>query len=207
MKRHTSQPAPGATRRRTSAFTLVEMLMATGVTGLILGVALVFTTFASVNISGITSQSNLNDKAANALQMIQDHARVATLVSNNASGTILTLGFDNDYLVDSDGDTIAYNDANRFETFAIVGTSTDILNSTNKLVFTNTNGVSNTLVSQGVVNFPGNKYFLVTNKATALIRFSVVDNFSLDRYQTVDIQSTAVLLNRRSTTNLIAILP
>lgn len=63
------------------------------------------------------------------------------------------------------------------------------------------------LIPSGVQNLPGYKIFTVTNGSTIVIRFSVVDSYGPDRYQTVDIQGTAVPLNRSSSTNVVSILP
>ena len=166
-----------------------------------------FINFAAVSMSAITAQSNVNEQAANAIQFFQSRARVATSVSNDSAGTILTMGFDDNYNADSDGDSLAYNDRDHVETFQIVGASTNILSSTNSLVYTTTNGFRKVLIPSGVCKLPGRNIFTVTNTSTVLLRFAIVDTYALDRYQSIDIQSTAVILNRRLATNIISILP
>jgi hypothetical protein len=63
------------------------------------------------------------------------------------------------------------------------------------------------LVPAGVRNLPGYNIFTVTNRSTTIVRFGVVDGYGRDRYQSIDIQATAVPLNRPAATNFIAILP
>lgn len=198
---------PMAARRGTRGFTLAELMVSVGITALLIGISLTYTIFASVSMSGITAQSELNDQVGRALAVIQSRARFATSISNDASGSTITMGFDDNYNVDSDGDTLPYNDKNHFESFQFVGTSTNIASSTNSLVYLSTNGYRKVLIPTGVIKLPGQNIFTVTNNGTALIRFAVVDILALDRYQSVDIQGTAVILNRRSSTNFIAIIP
>ncbi len=202
-------PSSKPAHRRPSerAFTLMEMIVASGISVLILTGAISFINFASITMSGITAQSTINDQAANAVQLFQSRARIATSVSNDATGTIVTLRFDDDYETDSDGDKVPYNDLNHLETFAMIGTSADLQSSTNSLVYTSTNGYQKILIPSGVSPLPGQWVFTVTNGATVLVRFGVVDTYARDRYQSIDMQTTAVLLNRRVLTNYIAILP
>jgi type II secretory pathway pseudopilin PulG len=181
---------------------MIAMTVAT----VILCATLAFINFSSVSMSGITAQANVNEQAATALQMMQSRARTATSVSNDATGSILTLGFDDNYNVDSNGDGLAYNDTDHIEQFKIVGTSTNVLNSTNSLIYISTNGYQQVLIPTGLVKLPGRNVFTVTNAATTLIRFAVVDGYAPDRYQAIDIHSTAVILNRTVATNVIAII-
>ena len=197
----------GRRRPSESAFTLMEMMVASGIAVLILAGAMSFINFASITMSGITAQSTINEQAASAIQLFQSRARSATFVSNDVTGNIVILGFDDDYATDSDGDKLTYNDKDHFETFAMIGTSTNLQSSTNSLVYTSTNGYQKTLIPTGVCKLPQQNVFTVTNDATVLIRFGVVDTYARDHYQSIDMQTTAVLLNRRSLTNFISILP
>ena len=198
---------PAHRRPNERAFTLMEMIVASGIAVLILAGAVSFINFASVTMSGITAQTTINDQAANAVQFFQSRARSATSVTNDVTGNIVILGFDDDYETDSDGDKLTYNDRDHFETFAVIGTSTNLQSSTNSLVYTSTNGYKKILIPSGVCKLPQQKVFNVTNSATVLIRFGVVDTYARDHYQSIDIQTTAVLLNRRALTNFISILP
>jgi hypothetical protein len=173
--------------------------------------AITFMGFAGVSISGITAQNFASGQAGHTLEFIQNRARLATSISNNASGNSLTLAFDDNYTVDSDGDGKAYNDKNHFERFTFVGVNStnSAACSSNRLVYIS-NVASNTppqdLVRKGVRNLPLCNIFMVTNGATAVIRFGIVDGNRRDRYQAIEIQGVAVSLNRY-VTNTISILP
>jgi Tfp pilus assembly protein PilW len=193
--------------RGVRAYTLVELMVAMAISTMILGVVMAFINFASMTMSGITAQSAVNEQAAGALQLIQNRARLATMVTNDNSGSTLTFGFDDNYGVDSNGDKLPYNDTDHLEKFRVIGTSTNLATSTNSLVYISANGYQKVLIPTGVCKLPGRNIFTVTNQATALIRFAVVDTYARNRYQSIDIQSAAVILNRRFSTNTITILP
>jgi hypothetical protein len=131
-------------------------------------------------------------------------------VSNDASGNVLTLAFDDNTSVDSNADGKTYNDRDHFEQFKFVGVngSTNTV-STNLLVYVPDTAATNqqVLIPAGVHNLPGYNIFTVTNGSTIVIRFGIVDGYGPDRFQTVDIQGTAVPLNRSFSTNVISILP
>lgn len=201
------RPHSRLAQRNAAAFTLAELMVAMGIAGIVLGVALVFTTFAATTMSSITAQTTVTDQASKALQLIQSRSRLATSISNDVSGGKLTLGFDDNFLVDSDGDKLAYNDRDHFEVFQVIGTSSNLMTSTNSMVYIAGDGSRRILIPTGVGKLPGQNIFTVTNRATALIRFAIVDTLALDRYQSIDIQSTTVILNRRMSTNTISILP
>ena len=63
------------------------------------------------------------------------------------------------------------------------------------------------LISRGVRNLPAYKIFTLTNEVMTVVRFGIVDGNSRDGYQAIDIQGTALSLNRPSTVNIISILP
>lgn len=194
-----------------SGFTLVEVVVASGIMMIVLGGAMAFTNMAGVSISGITAQNIANGKAGETLELIQSRVRFATSISNNTSGNILTLGFDDNYTVDSDGDGKSYNDKNHFEQFKFVGVNStnETACSSNSLVYIYNVAAnqSRVLIPKGVRNLPLKNIFTLTNLTTAVIRFGIVDCNSRDFYQAIEIQATAVSLNRPSTTNIIGILP
>jgi len=167
--------------------------------------------FAGVSASGITAQNVASAQAGNAIELIQSRTRFATSISNNASGNSLTLGFDDNYAVDSDGDGKAYNDKNHFERFSFLGVNSTnaAACSSNRLVYLpNIASTSNrVLVTRGLRNLPLYNIFTITNQTIAIIRFGIVDRNVRDYYQAIEIQGTAVSLNRPATTNLIGILP
>jgi prepilin-type N-terminal cleavage/methylation domain-containing protein len=196
--------------RGNAAFTLVELMVASSISLLVMGGAMTFLWFSGLGASGVAAQALCNQQAGNALEFIQSRARLAVCVSNDSTGNVLTFGFDDDPTTDSDGDGIPYNDKNHYERFQFIGLNGSTNNcSTNRLVYipniSNTN--TRTLISAGVRNLPGSRIFSVTNGALTIIRFGVVDTYAMDRYQSIDIQATAVPLNRTVSTNVIAIFP
>jgi hypothetical protein len=70
-----------------------------------------------------------------------------------------------------------------------------------------TNSYQQSLIPAGVRNLPGCNIFTVTNGYTIIIRFGIVDTYSADGYQSMDVQATAVPLNRPTVTNVIGIIP
>src|ERR1051326_8063966 len=103
----------------------------------VLAGAMTFITFASKSASGITAQNVSSIKAGRALELIQSRTRFATFMSNDASGNTITLGFDDNYTVDSNGDGKAYNDKDHFERFSFIGVNSTNLNActSNRLVY------------------------------------------------------------------------
>jgi hypothetical protein len=194
-----------------SAFTLLELLVASSCGALVIASALVFMNFAHVSVSGIMAQSMVSDTAAHAVAYMQSRIRFATSITTDASGKTLTLGFDDDYTVDSDGDGSPYNDKDHYETVQFTGTSGTnwATASSNRLIYTPKVGVagSSVLVPFGVRNLPGYNIFTIANTTTVLIRFGVVDSASRDRFQSIDIQATGVPLNRPASASFISVLP
>lgn len=210
--RHPSSTETGRRRPRTQdAFTLVEVMVSFALGMLIIGGASTFIYYACESFSGITAQNVVNGQAGNAFNFIESRARLATSISNDASGNILTLGFDDNPNVDSDGNGKAYDDKNHFEQFKFLGVNTtnSVACSNNSLIYipdtTSTN--SKVLITKGVRNLPNSNIFSVTNTVIAIVRFGIADNYTRDNYQAVDIQGTAVSLNRPTPTNFISILP
>jgi Tfp pilus assembly protein PilW len=192
------------------AFTLVEVLIAGSIGLLVIGGVMAFMWFCGLGISGVTAQALSNQRAGNAAEFIQSRARFAVSASNDSSGNVLTLGFDDNPNADTDGNGNPYDDRDHFERFQFIGLNGSATNSTtNSLIYIpnirNTN--QQVLIPTGVRNLPGYKIFTVTNSATTILRFGVVDGYGPDHFQSIDIQTTAVPLNRPATTNVIAILP
>jgi hypothetical protein len=199
-----------ARARGAAAFTLPELIVASAISLLVMAGAMTFLWVSGLGMSGVAAQALLDQQGGNAIEFIQSRARLAVCVSNDSSGNVLTLGFDDDPTTDSDGDQIAYNDKDHYERFQFIGVNGSANNSsTNMLVYipniTNTNRQS--LIKAGVRNLPGYNIFTVTNGCITIVRFGIVDGYGPDHYQGIDINGTAVLFNRPATTNFIAILP
>jgi hypothetical protein len=172
--------------------------------------AMTFLWFSGLAVSGVASQALCNQQAGNTIEFIQSRARLAVCVSNDTSGNALTFGFDDNPTVDSNGDGNAVSDKNHYERFQFIGVNGSTNNpSTNRLVYIPNISDTNrqTLIPAGVRNLPGYKIFTVTNGATTIVRFGIVDGYGPDRYQSIDIQATAVPLNRPAATNTIGIIP
>jgi hypothetical protein len=112
---------------------------------------------------------------------------------------MLTLGFDDDPATDSDLDGKPYNDKDHFEQFrfqGVNGTSPEV--SSNTLIYVPKTGAApqQVLISAGVRNLPGNKIFSVATPTRVIIRFGVVDGHARAGYHAIDIQTTAIPLNR-----------
>lgn len=209
-------------RRRTgeAALTLMEVLVATSILMLVMVTTMNYFCVIGRGLSSSTSQCELNWQGGYALQMIQNRVRLATLVSNDSTGNILTIGLDDNPLVDSNGDGIPWNDQDHYEQFIVTNTaSTNVTTNftiisgstgTNMLIYipdTRYSSNRTVLISSGVRNLPGWNIFTVTNAATVLIRYGITDTYTNDYYESYEIKGCAVALNRKVATNTISILP
>jgi Tfp pilus assembly protein PilW len=193
-----------------SAFTYIELLVASSCGALVLASAMVFMNFARISVSGIAAQVMVSNTGAQALAIMQSRIRLATSVAVDSTGNTLTLGFDDDPTTDSSGDGVTYNDADHYETFQFVGTNGTGTTTAagNKLIYTPKVGVATNmvLVRYGVRNLPSYNIFSIANGSTVLIRFGVIDTNVRDHFQSVDIQATGVPLNRPASTYTVPII-
>lgn len=193
-----------------AAFTLVELVIALILSVMILGAAVGFTMFASRSISGTVAQTLVNSQAGHLIEFVQLRARVATRISIDASGNVLTLDFDDDTNVDSDNDGTAYNDQNHQEEFSVrdkdgqIATTRD-----NSLIYRPKVGTvaQQVLIPTGIRPLPGRNFFSLTNGSAVLISFGIVDSYARDYYQAIEIQGTVLPLNRTLSTNFVSVLP
>jgi len=203
---HTS-PRP----QRTLGYTIIEVMIASTLGLMVLAAGYSFLFFTLRAMSGISAQSVMNQKGANALEFIESRARLATYMATSSSGNTLTLGFDDDPTRDTDGDAKTYDDRDHYEQFKFIGTSsTNVLAcATNNLIYIpNTNSTyQRVLISGGVRNLPGFKVFSTTNSVITVVRFGIADPKTSDHYQAIDLQGSAVSLNRLWNTNVITIAP
>jgi prepilin-type N-terminal cleavage/methylation domain-containing protein len=195
-----------------AGFTLVELMVASAIALMVLAAGYSFLSFALKAMAGASAQTVLNNKGGTAIEFIEARARFATYMATSTSGNTLTLGFDDNYNVDSDGNGKTYDDRDHYEQFKFQGTnSTNVLACAgNQLIYIpNTNSAtSRVLISGGVRNLPGFKIFSTTNQVITVIRFGIADpNLNNDHYQAIDLQGSAVSLNRPWTNNIITIAP
>lgn len=192
------------------AFTLVEILIASTLMAMILGIAVVFTTFASRSISGTVAQSTVNTQAGHVIEFIQMRMRIATSVTISGGGNVLTLGFDDDTNIDSDNDGTAYNDRDHQEEFSVRDKDGQIATTgDNALVYRPKVGTPalQVLIPTGLRKLPGRNFFTVTNGSAVLVTFGVVDSYARDFYQAIEIEGTVLPLNRTTSTNFVSVLP
>ena len=193
-----------------AAFTLVEILIASTLMGMILGIAVVFTTFASRSISGTVAQSTMNTQAGHVIEFIQMRMRIATSVTISGGGNVLTLGFDDDTNIDSDNDGTAYNDRDHQEEFSVRDKDGQIATTgDNALIYRPKVGTPalQVLIPTGLRKLPGRNFFTVTNGSAVLVTFGVVDSYARDFYQAIEIEGTVLPLNRTTSTNFVSVLP
>jgi hypothetical protein len=209
-----ARPSSGAATiatpgRARLAFTLVEVMVATALGLLVMGGVMAFLWFCGLGVSGVSAQALSNQRAGNAAEFIQSRARFAISASNDNSGNVLTLAFDDDPTTNSDHSGFTYDDADHFERFQFIGINGTNNFAGNKLIYIPNISKSNqvVLIPTGVRNLPGYHIFTVTNAATTIIRFGIVDGYGRDHFQSIDIQSMAVPLNRPKATNMISAFP
>lgn len=200
-----------ASRLGQRAFSLAELLVASLISMMVVAGLMGFLYYSARSISGVVSQTQINQQAWAAAQLIFDRVRVATSVSNDISGNILTIGIDDDPNSDLDRDGKPYNDKGHYEQFRFDSGDGNDLTSTNNSLFymadTAAPGNTRRLITGGLRKLPSQKFFMITNQTTVLINYALVDAFSSDQRQAMDVQLIAVPRNRPASTNLITILP
>lgn len=191
------------------AFTLVEIMVAAALGLLVMGGVMAFLWFCGLGVSGVGAQALCNQRAGNAAEFIQSRARFAISASNDNSGNALTLAFDDDPTTNSDHNGLTYDDMDHFERFQFIGINGTNNFAGNKLIYIPDIKKSNqvVLIPTGVRNLPGYPIFTVTNSATTIICFGIVDGYGRDHFQSIDIQTMAVPLNRPKATNMISAFP
>jgi len=200
---HCTNPAGRRRFAQRSAFTLLEVIVASACGALVLGSFMVFLLFARVSLSGIAAQAMVSDTAGRTVEFMQSRIRLADYISVDSTGNTLTLAFDDNPAVDSDipPDGNPYNDKDHYEVFQFNGTNgtNSATAAGNSLTYKPNRALPGTivLVSAGVRNLPGNNIFAnpSTSTSTVLIRFGIVDTNTRDRFQSIDIQAMGVALN------------
>ena len=186
-------------RRARAAFTQPALLVATAIAMFVMSGFFVFSDFAGRSLAGITRQNLLNQKAGYAADYMVSRVRLATFVTNDASGNTLILAFDDDVNTDSDADGLRGNDRNHWELFQFQnGDGSDTTMADNKLIYRpNTNSTaSTTLINANLRKLPGVPVFTITNQASVLINYGMLDSGAGARSQTIEIRTQAVRRNR-----------
>jgi hypothetical protein len=184
---------------RVSGFTLAEYVVATSIVLIAVGAFAVFMQATGVSLVNLTSQSTFNQEAGSTAELIVSRVRLANTATNSSDGDTLTLSFDDDPLVDSDGDQKTWNDKNHYEQFVFetVDGNANTL-SDNRLVYKETwGGTSRTLIRNGVRRLPNLNVFSVTNnQATVYINFGLLATNQTPRSQSIEIRTSGRLRNK-----------
>ena len=190
------------------------MLVAMGISALVLAGVATFVSLAATSLSGITSQTSINYRASSASERVYSRIRFATKVDNggDATGKTLRVGMDDNPTVDSNTNSIPYDDQDHWEVFqcqSFTSTNGGVVISDNRLIYKPNESQPGTvvLIASGLRALPGKLVFTITNGATVLVNFAVVDNYSSDGYQSCDIQGAIVPRNRAFSTNTVTSIP
>ena len=188
-------------RRRQQAFTIVEFIFAAGISGIVLAGMVIFVAMASRSLQGITTQNTVNQDASHASEYMLERIRLANTLAVSGGGNTLTLTFDDDPDTDSNGDTKTYNDRDHTEQFQFTNVDgSDTTTDENKITY-NANTATGTavnLVPNRVRKLPSTAVFTITNSTQVLVNFGLVDSYSNDLFQALEIKTSAV---RRNSTN------
>jgi hypothetical protein len=192
-----------------SAFSLPEVLIASALGIMILTGTVAFMSFASRSLSGATIQTFLNNEAGNGMELILSRVRLATSITADTSQNTLTLGFDDNFAIDSNSDGKPYNDVVHQERFQFQnGDGNDNTFADNVIVYIPNIATTNrqTLLRM-VRKLPNTPVFALTNLSTVKINLGVADTYASDGRQAVELQLIAVPRNRPAATNVVSILP
>ena len=186
----------GATRA--AGFTVAEFTVAMGLAVLITGMFAVFSEGTGRSMASLTMQSSLNQVAGNGTEFIISRIRLANTGQVDTAGNTLTLGFDDNPDVDSDGDKIAWNDRDHYAQFQFVdldGFSTTLDN--NEMIYrTNTSNTASTvLVPASLRRLSSLPFFQITN-STVLINFGLLSTNDRAMSQAIEIRTKALMRNR-----------
>ena len=188
-------------RRRQQAFTIVEFIFAAGISGIVLAGMVIFVAMASRSLQGITTQNTVNQDASHASEYMLERIRLANTLAVSGGGNTLTLTFDDDPDTDSNGDTKTYNDRDHTEQFQFTNVDgSDTTTDDNKITYNayTATGTAVNLVPNRVRKLPSTAVFTITNSTQVLVNFGLVDSYSNDLFQALEIKTSAV---RRNSTN------
>jgi hypothetical protein len=174
-------------------------MIAAAIVVLLAGVGWVFTESTGRTLSSASNQSEFNQRAGHAAEFLIYRIRMANTVTNDSAGNTLTLSFDDDPTVDSDGDGIKWNDKDHYEEFKYNdtdGVSTTLLDNTITYKTNNTFTSSTTLVPQSVRKLSSMKIFNLTNQTTVLINFGLLYTNSYAQSQLIEVRTQARLRNK-----------
>lgn len=125
MKMHSRQ----LSKNCVAGFTIVELMIATTILSFVGIVFVSLIKFSGYSMLDISQQTEFNRSASNTTFQIIQRTRYSHTFLVTDSGNILTLIFDDNAEVDTDGDGDFYNDDDHQETFQYVASDTTVTNS------------------------------------------------------------------------------
>ena len=183
---------------RASAFTITEIVIAVAITVLGAGAFMVFSESTGKTLLSLSTQSAQNQTVGNAVEQMIARIRLANTASVDVAGNTLTLGFDDDLTLDSDGDGFNWNDQDHFEQFQFVNADSNMATlGDNKIVYL-TNTTSSTsfdVVPTSTRKLNGLPIFTLTN-STILINFGLLATNATPFSQQIEIRTKAMMRNR-----------
>lgn len=193
---------PSTSKRPVSAiagFTISEFLVTTCLVVLVVGVLAVVGESTGRTLLSLTSQASHNQAAGNGAEFMISRIRLANSVTNDSLGNSVTLGFDDDPDVDSNGDGMKWNDQNHFEQFQFVDTDGKLSTLDDNMIVYKANATQLTgtvLVPSSTRKLSGGPIFSVTNGTTVLINFGLLTTNASAFTQAIEIRTKAVMRNR-----------
>ena len=188
-------------RRGSRGLTIIEFSIATTIALIVFAGMFVFVSMASRSMQGVTMQNDVNQAASHGAEFILERVRVANTLATASSGNTLTLSFDDNPDVDSDGDGKTYNDRDHYEQFTFSNVDgSDSTTDDNKITYMAnvSTAASVNLVAGRVRKLPSTPIFTITNTSRVLVNFGLVDSYTNDFFQALEIKTSAV---RRNYTN------
>jgi hypothetical protein len=195
---HTRCARPAAASHR-AAYTLTEYLVAVGVIGLLALAGTVFVESTGRTLESVTTQSGFNQMAGHAAEFLMQRIRLANSASNSSSGDVLTLSFDDNPDVDSNGDKLTWNDKDHFEEFRLNSGDGQVPTLTDNTITYHTNVMSTNsaiLVPGYARKLSNQPIFALTNQSTVLINFGLLFTNRYAQSQMIEIRTKARLRNR-----------
>lgn len=182
-----------------AGFTMAEYLIASGIVVLVVAAFAFFLQATGVSMVHVTNQSAFNQEAGHAAEFMISRIRLANTATNDPTGDTLTLTFDDNPDVDSDGDKVGWNDIDHFERFRFETGDGNVATLDDNVITYAAGAVGSAaapLVGGGVRRLPPLPVFSVTNQATVKIHFGLLQTNSGPRSQAIEIRTAGRLRNR-----------
>jgi prepilin-type N-terminal cleavage/methylation domain-containing protein len=181
-------------------YTLVELMIGMSISAVVLASLAGFTISGLRTIEHINTQGTISQAAGDTHGILTEQVRNAVGMSVGDNGNQLTLAFDDNPAVDSNGDRNPYNDTNRTALFAFRnGDGNDATTANNTFVFipnmANTNQ-TRVLITGGVRKLPNLPVFSATSSNRAVqINLGVMDHAGSVRTQNIEVKTTLIRRN------------